>query len=85
MKDMMDNNVKRGDMRFYKEQPFHCVGFKVRERRDGTELWLIRWESLCLKCVKRFEFATPAHVDEVYPLRTCKAHRRAQIKRRRKA
>ncbi len=85
MRDMMDNNAKRGDMRFYKGQPFHCVGFSISERRDGTEFWTQRWESLCLVCVKQFEFAVPAHVDSVYPLRTCKAHRRKQIKRRRKA
>lgn len=82
MKDMMDNNARRGDIRIYKGQDFACVGFRAHPRRDGTETNLIRWQSLCSVCLKEYEFEAPFHVDMIYPIRTCKDHRAKQAKRR---
>lgn len=83
MKDQMDNNARRGDMRFYKGQAFACTGFASHARRDGTELTLVHWESLCAVCVKAYSFSAPFHVDKIYPIRTCEAHRRKRPARKR--
>lgn len=76
---MMDNNAQRGDMRLYKGQTYVCTGFEDRERRDGTEFTLIRWQSLCATCQKQIDFTAPFHSDKIYPTRRCKKHRQPGI------
>jgi hypothetical protein len=77
---MMDNNATTGEMRFYKGQAYFCAGFKDHERRDGTELTLILWQSLCAVCQKQIEFTAPMHSEKIYPTRRCKKHRAPGIR-----
>lgn len=76
---MMDNNAQRGDMRTYKGQTYFCTGTKDHERRDGTELTLICWQSLCLVCQKQIDFTAPFHSEQIYPVRRCKKHRQPGV------
>lgn len=62
--------------REYMGQHYEAVGERQHTCRDGSEIKLTVWASLCAQCGELFFCTTAEHAVKFNPNRRCEKHRR---------
>jgi hypothetical protein len=62
--------------RYFRGQRYVVAGWFKRQRRDGTEAIILRWESRCAECGELFQFTAPVASPTFQPNRRCQKHKR---------